>query len=104
MVDDSDLPERPRVEPEIIPPDHGGRQSGQSAWRPAWGRYGAGQARATHRIYVMRPGPLSFAALMLAIALIVAVIFVAIIGAVLIWIPVVALLVAVAAVYRFLRR
>jgi hypothetical protein len=104
MADNSDLPERPRVEPEIIPPDRTGPQSGPSAWRPAWGPYGTGQARTTQRIYVVRPGPLGFAALMLAFALIVAVIFVTIIGAFLLWIPMVALLVAVAAVYRFLRR
>ncbi len=61
--------------------------------------------RRTQRVFVMRPpGPLGFAVLMLVLALIVAAIFVTIIGAFLIWIPVVALFVAVAAVYRFLRR
>jgi hypothetical protein len=110
MVDDQNQPERPRTEPEIIPPDHtGGRGSNspsqqpwQQSWQTSWGQDGA---RRTQRVFVMRPpGPLGFAVLMLVLALIVAAIFVTIIGAFLIWIPVVALFVAVAAVYRFLRR
>ena len=104
MADNFDPPERPRAEPEIIPPDQTGRRSGRPAWPPAWGPHGAGQARETQRIYVMRPGPLGFAILTLALALIVALIFLVVIGAFLLWIPVVALLVVVGAVFRFLRR
>jgi hypothetical protein len=103
MVDDSD-PERPRAEPEIIPPGQQERRPGQPAWPPASGPYGAGQARGTQRIYVMRPGPLGFAVLMLALALVVALVLLIIVGTFLLWIPVVALLVVVGAVYRFLRR
>ena len=104
MVDDFDPPEQPRAEPEIIPPDQTGRRSGQPVWPPAWRPYDAGQARGTQRVYVMRPGPLGFAILTLALALIVALVFLIVIGAFLLWIPVVALLVVVGAVYRFLRR
>jgi hypothetical protein len=104
MVDDSDLPERPRAEPEIIPPGQSGRRPGQPAWPPAWGPYGAGQARGAQRIYVMRPGPLGFAVLMLALALIVALVLLILVGTFLLWIPVIALLVVVGAIYRFLRR
>ena len=100
MVDNFDPPEQPRAEPEIIPPDQTGRRSSQ----PAWGPYGAGQTRGTHRVYVMRPGPFGFAILTLALALIVALVFLIVIGTFLLWIPVVALLVVFGAVYRFLRR
>jgi hypothetical protein len=105
MTDDQKQPERPRAEPEIIPPDRtGGHRSNppwQTTWQTNWGQDGT---RQTQRVFVMRPGPLGFAVLMLALALIVAAIVITAIGAFLIWIPVVALFVAVAAVYRFLRR
>jgi hypothetical protein len=105
MVDDTNPPERPRVEPEIIPPDRSGRSDRpQSRTQPSWGPYGSTQARGTQRIYVSRIGPFGFAALMLVFAALVAAIFLVIIGAVLIWIPVVAFLVIVAAIYRFFRR
>jgi hypothetical protein len=101
MADDRDQPERPRVEPEIIPPDRGGRQSDwrQSPWRSS----GFTQARGTNRIYVARLGPFGFALLMLAIAAIVAFIMIALLGFVLIWIPVVAVIVVIAALFRLLR-
>jgi hypothetical protein len=102
MVDDQPPPERPRLEPEIIPPDRGGRRSDsrQPPWQTAW----SSQARGTQRIYVTRLGPFGFAMLMLVLALLTAAIFLAIVGAVLIWIPVVALIVVAAAIYRFFRR
>jgi hypothetical protein len=105
MADDQNLPEQPRAEPEIIPPDRGGNSRGnppwQTTWQTSWGQDGAWR---TQRVFVMRPGPLGLAVLMLALALIVAAIVITVIGAFLIWIPVVALFVAIAAVYRFLRR
>lgn len=105
MADNQSPPERPRTEPEIIPPDRAGGHDGnpvwQRTWQTSWGQDGS---RYTQRVFVMRPGPLSSAILLLALLLIVGVIALTIIGAFLIWIPVVALIVAVAAVYRFLRR
>ena len=99
MVENPKQPERPRVEPEIIPPDRN---------RPAW-RQQASQpffstAHATHRIYVARPGPFGIALLMLILGVVIAVILLAVVGAVLIWIPAVALLVAVGALFRLFRR
>jgi hypothetical protein len=94
-------PETPRAEPEIIPPDHSGRQPD---WRrPPW-RDPFGQTGGTQRIFVTRVGPFGIALLLLGIAAIAAIILIAIVGAVLIWIPVVAVLVVIAAVFRFLRR
>jgi hypothetical protein len=102
MTDDQNQPERPRTEPEIIPPD---RSPQGSDWRqPAWRTDAASGARGTQRIYVTRIGPFGGAMLMLALAILVAAFFLIIAGAVLIWIPLVALLVVVAAVSRFLRR
>lgn len=101
MADDQSPPERPRAEPEIIPPDRSAHSPWQRTWQTRWGQDGT---RSTQRVFVMRPGPLSSAILLLALVLIVGAIALTVIGAFLIWIPVVALFVAVAAVYRFLRR
>jgi hypothetical protein len=106
MAEDSNQPEQPRVEPEIIPPDRPRRQSDwrQSNWPPRWRPYQFGQARQTHRIYVTRLGPFGCALLFLVLAILAAAIFLAILGAVLLWVPVVALLVVVAAIFRLFRR
>ena len=107
MVDDPDQPERPRVEPEIIPPDRNPRRPD---WRrQAWRRqtrqpFFSTAADETHRIYVARLGPLGVALLILIVGVIAAVILLALVGAVLIWIPAVALLVAVGALFRLFRR
>jgi len=102
MVEDSNRPEQPRLEPEIIPPARTGRepQWRQDAWRP----YAASQAGETHRIYVARLGPFGAALLVLIVGILAAVILLAVLGAVLIWIPIIALLVAAGAIFRILRR
>lgn len=101
MADDHDQPERPRLEPEIIPP---ARARGDTEWPPrSWRPY----TSATHmrqRIYVARLGPFGFALLMAIIGIVVALILLAVVGAILIWIPILALLLAAGAVFRLLRR
>jgi len=107
MVDDPDQPERPRVEPEIIPPDRNPRRPDwrQQAWRgQTWQPFFSTAADETHRIYVAKLGPLGVALLILIVSVIAAVILLALVGAVLIWIPAVALLVAVGALFRLFRR
>jgi hypothetical protein len=94
-------PERPRAEPEIIPPDRSGHRSD---WRNApWQGDMFTRARGTQRIYVTRVGPLGVALLMLAIAAIAAIIVIATVGLVLIWIPVLALIIVAAGLFRLLR-
>jgi hypothetical protein len=92
-MDDRDKPQRPRVTPEIIPPDRGSQP-------PVWGaqRYGA-----MHRVYVAKL-PL-FGGVLLLLAIIVAAVMVllAFVGALLIWIPIIALVVAAAAFSGLLR-
>jgi hypothetical protein len=101
MTDDHNKPERPRVEPEIIPPDRGERQSG---WRyTPWRGSASGNTHTTQRVYVTRLGPFGIALVLLAIAAIVAIVVIAILGAVLIWIPVVAAVLVIGAVFRLLR-
>jgi len=102
MVDDPNQPERPRVEPEIIPPDRTPHRSDrrQQAWQPFFST----AADETHRIYVAKLGPFGIALLMLILGVVAAVILLAVIGAVLIWIPAVVLLVAVGALFRLFRR
>ena len=84
--------DRPRVEPEIIPP-------GDVRAR----RQGSFDGRATQRIYVARLGPFGFAMVALAIAFLAAVILVVLLGAFLIWIPIAGLLLAIAVVSSLLR-
>ena len=101
MADDSTQPERPRLEPEIIPPARARDDSDwtQRGWRPQMSG-----ASGTHRIYVTRLGPFGMTLLMLIIGIVIAVILLAVVGAVLIWIPILALLVAAGAIFRLLRR
>lgn len=101
MTDDAPPPERPRVEPEIIPPSRGR----QTDWRQSpWRSDTFAKAHGTQRIYVTRLGPFGVVLLLLAFAAIAVVITIAVLGAVLIWIPLVAVAVMAAALFRLLRR
>ncbi len=100
IVEDTNQPERPRVEPEIIPPDRTQRQSER---RQHTGHVSTA-ADGIQRICVARLGPFGIALLMLIIGVLAAVILLAVVGVVLIWIPVVVLLVAAGAIFRLLRR
>ena len=105
MADDTNRnganrPESPRFEPEIIPPGQGN----PSDWRqPSWRGSIFTQSAGTHRVFVTRLGPFGIALLILAAAAIGAIALIAILGAFLVWIPVVAVLVVIAAIFRFLR-
>jgi hypothetical protein len=99
MAEDPNQPERPRLEPEIIPPE---RSRGDSEWPPHAWRPNASTHR--QRIYVARLGPFGFALLMAMIGIVVALILLAVVGAILVWIPILALLLAAGFVYRLLRR
>ncbi len=102
MANDPNRPERPRLEPEIIPPD---RDGGQADWRRTpWRGSGFEQVRGTHRIYVGRIGPFGIALLLLAIIAIIAIVLIVVLGTVLIWIPIVAVAGVVAALVRLFRR
>jgi hypothetical protein len=100
----SNKPEQPRVEPEIIPPDRS--RQGMDWRQPTWRPYGPGDTAGggSYQIHVGRIGPFGIAMLALATAILAAAIVFAIIGAVLFWIPIVALVIVAAAIFRFLRR
>jgi hypothetical protein len=101
MADDPNRPERPRLEPEIIPP---ARARAETEWPPrSWQAYASGE-HVRQRIYVARLGPFGFAFLMAIIGIVVALILLAVVGAILIWIPILALLLAAGAIFRLLRR
>ena len=107
MVDDPDQPERPRVEPEIIPPGRSPRRPDwrQQDWRrQTWQPFFSTAADEAPRVYVARLGPLGFALLMLIVGIVVGLIILAVVGAVLIWIPIMLMLVAVGALIRLWRR
>ena len=94
----SDMPERPRVEPEIIPPQRGERQQQSAQF------YVHGDSRTTHRIYVTRLGPVGLALALLTLSLLGLVFLFVILGALIIWIPALLIVVAVAAIFGFLLR
>jgi Flp pilus assembly protein TadB len=94
MNSDHPSNERRRSEPEIIPPD---RTEPRSEWTSF-------NERGTHRIYVTRLGPISAIILVLALAGLVAVLLLVLIGTFLIWIPLVALLIAAALISAWWQR
>jgi hypothetical protein len=100
-MNDRRLPagEKPRADPEIIPPDNGERQlrSGPTGIRVFLGGGG------NRHIYVARLGPLGMAVLVLMIAILCAITLVLVLGAFLIWIPLVGLLIAAAITSSLLR-
>src|SRR5262245_55172199 len=87
-----DQPERPRVEPEIIPPGRAGgspRREGSAVWISI-GPDG--------RVQVGKPGFFSVVMLALVIAFVIAAVVLLLFGAVLVLVPVVALLFGAAVV------
>ena len=79
------IPERPRVEPEILAPGHGGR-----APRGPTGLFVRIEERdGVRRVYVARPGLPSIILVLLIVGLIAAIVFLVLAGVLLVWIPVV---------------
>jgi hypothetical protein len=86
--------EKPRVEPEIIPPGEPLRSPRMS---------GFDGAHFSQRIYVAKFGTFGVVMVALAIVAIVIVLLVLLLGALLFWIPVIGLIVAAAILLRFLK-
>lgn len=97
----SNEPERPRVEPEILPPDRTGR-NGQN-WPPPPYGYTAG-ASGSQRIFITRIGPLGFGLASLVVGLFAVVLLLLLISTALIWLPFVAAIVILGAVVGAFRR
>jgi hypothetical protein len=91
--------EKPRAEPEIIPPDRGDRQSRSGAA----GIYVFVDGGGIRHIYVARLGPRGIFVIALMIGILFAMMLVLVLGAFLIWIPLVGLLVAAAIISSLLR-
>lgn len=94
MTDQSRPPQRPRYEPEIIPP-------GQTH-DPMGTRIFIDQ-NTTEHVFVGKVGPLGLFLMALAIGAVIAVVLVLLLGAFLLWIPVVGLLIAAGLVAGVLR-
>ncbi|MFT4277874.1 MAG: hypothetical protein QM576_16095 [Rhodopseudomonas sp.] len=94
MTDQSRPPERPRYEPEIIPP-------GQTH-DPMGTRIFIDQ-NTTEHVFVGKVGPLGLFLMALGIGAVIAVVLVLLLGAFLLWIPVVGLLIAAGVVAGVLR-
>jgi hypothetical protein len=84
-------PERPRAEPEIIPPGQSGRRGGHDE-RTIW--VSVDEQGGTQRIYVAQPGPFAIIAALVIAALVLAGIVLLLFGLVLFWVPVIILIVA----------
>jgi hypothetical protein len=78
-------PERPRHEPEIIPP--GRDRAGKGGFDGVW--ISIDERDGTRRVHVARPGPFSIIVGLMLIGLVVAVVFLLLAGLVLVWIPIV---------------
>lgn len=92
--------EEPRSEPEIIPPDRAGRQSEHTSSRARVfvGSHGA------ERIYIATPGPLGIILVALVAGIMAAALLILLLGAFLIWVPLVVFFVGGAVVAGILRR
>jgi hypothetical protein len=91
-------PERPKVEPEIIPPGEPGPRPRGATW--VWTSSGRGQGRTVH--FETR-GPLTLFTALLMLGLGSAVVLALLLGLVLLWIPV-SIAIAAAILWSFLRR
>jgi hypothetical protein len=89
--------ERPRSEPEIIPP------GSSDGWQRGRSRPYLHTGEGIHRIYVTRLGPFSTFLLVAAIGLAAALLFIVLLGAFLVWIPIVGLVLAIAIISGLLR-
>ena len=95
MIDQRPVPppEQPRSEPEIIPP---GEADPRSPWGTVW-RSGP------QRVYVARVGPFGFGMVALAAALIATLLFLLVLGAFVILIPLAGLVLAGVVIASMLR-
>jgi ABC-type transport system involved in cytochrome bd biosynthesis fused ATPase/permease subunit len=85
---------RPRVEPEIIPPSRT-----DARWRERMPH----DAHNSQRIYVARVGPFGFAMAALAVAIIAALAFLLVLGAFMVLIPIAGLVLAGAVIFSLFR-
>src|SRR4051812_1015131 len=88
--------EMPRTEPEIIPPN--------PAERGVWPPQPDFSVRGTQRVYVTKVGPFGLILIGIVIAAVAALLLLLVVGAFLLWIPVVALLLAIGIFSGLLRR
>ncbi len=85
---------RPRVEPEIIPPGHPDARRGARM---------SADGRSTQRIYVARVGPFGLAMAVLAVAIIAALALLLVLGAFVILVPLAGLVLAAAVIFSMFR-
>ena len=98
MSDHPRPPERPKVEPEIIPPGERGPSPRGASWM--WVSSGRGPGRT---VKFETRGPLALAMALLMLGLGSAVVLAILLGLVLLWIPV-SIAIAVAILWSFFRR
>ncbi len=84
-MSDNDHPQRPRHEPEIIPPGRDGGTEGDAS--AIWIRIE--ERDGLRRVYFKRPGPFAILIGLMAVGLVAAVVLALLVGVVLIWIPLV---------------
>jgi hypothetical protein len=95
--------EKPRSEPEIIPPDHAERRTAQG--RPQTRVFI--DAHGTERVYVAKLGPLGIILAILTTGILSTVMLILLFATFLIWVPLVVLFIAgaiISGLMRYLRR
>lgn len=80
--------ERPRAEPEIIPPDAASRRGARGGFDSVFFRVEEGED-GIRRVTMKRPGPFTIAGIVIAAGIVVALAFVVLSALVLLWIPIV---------------
>jgi hypothetical protein len=98
MTDQPRPPERPKVEPEIIPPGARGSSPRGASW--TWVSSGRGEGRT---VKFETRGPLGLVTALLMLGLGSAIVLALLLGLVLLWIPV-SIAIAVAILWSFFRR
>lgn len=87
--------DKPRSEPEIIPPDRNARGTHRTQ--------GFNDAHGSARVHVVRLGPLGSILVVLITAILAAVVLALLLGALLIWLPLLVLFIAGAIIVAILR-
>ena len=97
-------PTRPRAEPEIIPPDRSsphGRKRSRGATSNLWASVETGEG---HRVYIAKPGPLGLILAAIAVGIVVGMTLLALLGVLLLSLPVIGAIVAALILSTIIRR
>jgi hypothetical protein len=97
-------PTRPRVEPEIIPPDRSSRQDRSRSGRATSGLWASVETQEGARVYVAKPGPLGMILAAVGIGIVLGMTLLALLGVFLLSLPVIGAIIAALILSTVIRR